>query len=332
MAGVNTNASAARAQLYQLLAEALAEPVAWLAQSGHQWPLFTAALQVAHDENHATIRRAVVDMATIPPASLSKRRKRYEALLSASGSASLKFYESLARDEQLVGAHTVALWSVYRTAGLDVAGGELPDHVSIELAFLAYLLDQELAAPTQAAQWRTARRLFVKRHAGQWIPALGDALAQTNDHVYRPLGLLLAATVRSELRTQHQPQRQKSHRLPILQQPETCNLCSFCVQVCPTQAFRIHETADSTALLLDDSKCVACGRCVKTCPTDALCLEIASPENNPRLLVQSPRSQCPACGQPTVSQAELAAVAVHIGQPVWLDYCLDCRSLLETNV
>ncbi|MGC8779837.1 MAG: hypothetical protein ACP5UQ_03140, partial [Anaerolineae bacterium] len=44
------------------------------------------------------------------------------------------------------------------------------------------------------------------------------------------------------------------------------------------------------------------------------------------VLRRSPRATCPACGKPTVSQAELAFVAARLGDhPSWLDYCPACR-------
>jgi hypothetical protein len=46
----------------------------------------------------------------------------------------------------------------------------------------------------------------------------------------------------------------------------------------------------------------------------------------PLVLRVSERAHCPLCGDPTVSKAELEAVAARLGEhPVWLDACLVCR-------
>jgi ferredoxin len=318
--------STARTKLYQALAEVLSEPPDWLSGSGRHWPLFTAALEVAHEEDQTAIRQAVVEVEAIPPEGPSKRLARYKALFSGSSRPQLWLYESLARDGQLAGPSAMAVWLVYEAAGLVAAGTELPDHASVELAFLAYLAEQEAEIPAEAAQWRRARRLFIRRHAGRWLPALGEALALTNDSVYAPIGRLLTAALGSDLQPRRHSSLQPTRGLPMLSQPENCNLCSFCVQVCSTRALTIHETDEMTSLLLTDSLCIACERCVRVCSTGALQLEMETPQAGQRALRQSPRAQCAACGQPMVSQAELKEVAARIGAPAWLSYCPDCRS------
>lgn len=320
----------ARARLYHMLAEALSEPPDWLSASGHQWPLFTAALEVAHNENHPAIRQAVTEVAAIAPEDLSKRQARYTTLFSGQGR--LWLYESLARDGQLAGPSAMAVWAVYEAAGLTVAGTELPDHASMELAFLAYLAQQEAEMSAEAPQWRRARRLFIKCHAGRWLPALGEALALTGDVVYAPVGRLLAATLVTDLQPRRRSLAQWTRRLPTLSQPENCNLCGFCVQVCPTHALTIQETDKTTALLLIGSTCVACEQCVRVCTPHALQLHPATPHPGQHVLRESLRARCPACDQPTVSQVELDAVAASIGTPTWLTYCSDCRILLLERV
>ncbi len=325
------SAEQSRARLYQALAEALAEPSGWLSSSGYQWPLFASALEVADQEGQAAIRQVLPDLAAIPPESLGVRRERYGELFCGAGRPRLWLYESLARDGQLAGPRTLSLWTLYQAAGLAVAESELPDHASVELAFLAYLCEQEIGKPTEAAQWRRARRLFVKQHVGQWLPALGQALAHTRDPVYGPVGRLLVAVLNGEIHPRRTASR-AARGLPTLLQPESCNLCSFCVQVCPTHALAIRETDEITKLVLADSGCIACGRCVRACMTNALQLSAAAPYRGQRVLRQSPRAHCPSCGQPTVSQAELQEVAARIGAPAWLDYCLDCRLLVLEKV
>jgi len=321
------NGLAAHGRLYQALAEALAEPDDWVCRAGRQWPLFKAAVEVAPIVGDPVIGQAVSELAEIPPESLWRRRARYEALFISQGRPHLSLYESMAREGRLVGACAMALWATYRSAGLTVAGAELPDHASVELAFLAYLVEQEINSAYESAQWRKARRLFLKRHAGQWLPAVGDALTQTSDRVYGPVGSLLAAILRREMQPRRRASSGAAHRLPSLSQPDACTLCSFCVQVCPTQALAIEETDTATALMLNPESCVSCEKCLRICPTQALHLE-PMPTGGQRALRQSPRARCLGCGEPLVSQAELDEVATRIGRPVWLNYCSDCRSLM----
>jgi nitrate reductase assembly molybdenum cofactor insertion protein NarJ/Fe-S-cluster-containing hydrogenase component 2 len=288
--------------------------------------LFADALEIASSEDDAALQRIIINLAAIPPESLEKRRSRYHAIFSAAR-PHLWLYESLARDGRLAGPTTFAIWQAYESAGLKVADSELPDHASVELAFLAYLASQEAEAGDEARQWRKARRLFIKHHAGQWLPALGQALTRTQDEVYSPIGNLLTTIIHRALRL---PKKQSSllQARPIVSQSETCHLCGFCVQVCPTRALTIRETETTTTLLLNNAACTSCQRCIQTCPSGTLHLENTLVDHPYTTLRQSPRAHCPACGQPTVSQAEIEAVSALIGTPVWLEYCLSCRTLL----
>ncbi len=50
---------------------------------------------------------------------------------------------------------------------------------------------------------------------------------------------------------------------------EVCIGCSHCMNVCPTQAIRIH----SGKAELTDNRCVDCGECYKVCPVGAIIVE-----------------------------------------------------------
>ena len=119
---MNNTLSAARAYLYQVLAEALAEPAAWLVRAGEQWPLTRAALQVAQDEDDDSIRRIVAELVNIPAESLNRRKERYDSLLTGSHPVSIGFYESLAREGHLAGSYMHSVWSAYRAAGRTWSG------------------------------------------------------------------------------------------------------------------------------------------------------------------------------------------------------------------
>jgi hypothetical protein len=70
-----------------------------------------------------------------------------------------------------------------------------------------------------------------------------------------------------------------------------------------------------------DKTCTVCGFCA----TNVLQLAETSAESKLRQLYISPREKCPGCGVPTVSKAEVDAIAEQMGRPRWLDYCSDCR-------
>jgi nitrate reductase assembly molybdenum cofactor insertion protein NarJ len=274
-------------------------------------------------------RRAVEALAQVRAAPIDARRKRYTKLFAGPSRPQFWLYESMHFSGRLPGSQTFAVQALYRAAGLNVEGAELPDHASMELAFLAFLAERA-AGDQRAGEWRRIERLFIKRHAGRWLPALGHALARANDEVYAPIGRMLFAFMNEMLRP---PQRKiRAQRIPMIELSEACTLCGFCVQVCPTHALIIRETGDETALTLNPSACVACNKCEHVCETHAIKMEPTT-ENVQlagtwSMLRSSPRAKCAACGQPLVSQAEIDFVAVRIGNPSWLQYCPECRPLV----
>ena len=327
-----------RADLYAALAEALAEPPAWLAAEGRAWPLTAAVGRLAAAS--AAARRALAALAGIPAEPPAARRARYARLFEGRNAAPrFWLYESAAATGRILGPQTAAVAALYRAAGVAPAlGAELPDHAALELAFLAHLAEQAAADPAQAAGWRAAERQFLKEH-GDWLIELGRGLAADGDAVYAAIGALLADWLSENLTPGPSPARRGEKLLPVVARVEVCTLCGFCVQVCPTRALRVDEDARETRLVLDPAACTGCGKCVRTCDPRAITLAALADaahhaphttqyavHNTQYVLRCSPRASCPACGAPTVSRAELAFVAARLGDhPSWLDYCLACR-------
>lgn len=329
-----------RSRIYHALAEALAESPDWLALPGRAWPLFESAQRLAPESEAA--RNAVGAIAEIRAEPLAARRARYHALFVGPGRPRFWLYESAHRSGRLLGPETFAVEKLYRAAGLEVASSELPDHASLELTFLAHLAEQGADR---------SEREFIERHAGRWLPELGRALAHSGDEVYAPIGQVLAewleersgsratSAVNPAARRPRIASRStlRTPRLPILTEAESCILCGFCAQICPTRALAIRESASETVLALNAAACVGCGKCERTCEAHALEMKQVPKEPQPsagswKVLRQSPRAICRGCGAPMVSRAELDFVAAQIGQPLWLDYCAECRPvLMETQ-
>lgn len=322
-----------RANLYGALAEALAEPPEWMAAPGREWPLFEIAARLAPTSEAA--RNAVEALAEVRAESPEARRARYAALFVGAGRPRFWLYESAALTGRILGPATFAVEKLYHAASLDLVGAELPDHASLELAFLAHLavVEQDAILPTE--------RQFIEQHVGRWLPNLGRALAGSGDEVYAPVGQLLAdwlteragASAASSVAHQVRSAPSRTIRLPAVPHSETCTLCGFCVQVCPVRALSIRESTSETALALSVAACVGCGKCEQICKTHALEMKQVPKKPKPSAgswtaLRQSPRAVCRACGEPMVSRAELDFVAAQIGQPAWLDYCLECRPII----
>ncbi len=316
-----------RANLYHYLAEALGDPPEWLTWPGKQWPLYESALELAHSS--AAAREAVLQIGEIPAGSIASRRQKYQALVSGNGSKpQVWMYESLHECGRLAGPQMFAVEKAYRDAGLAPQSSELPDHASLELAFLAFLADGDPEADSHPAYPGPREKRFLRQHAGKWLPNLGKQLLSTQDRVYGPIGFLLASWLSESCQPKARPSALQSH-LPALPEAESCTLCGFCAQVCPTQALVMRENAFTTGLALLPSACIHCGKCVKTCETGALhmagSLHSRVDSKEWQTLMTSRRLACPWCNSPTISQAEMVYMESIIGRPDWLFLCLECR-------
>ncbi len=314
--------------LYGSLAEALADTAGvtvpdWLARPGREWPLFEPAMRLSEATPSPLLAKAVNDLSDLPGASLHDSLATWKKLLIGNGHSPLAVYESMYRNGRLLGPVMFAVKTEYQAVGLEVEGPELPDHIAVELEFLSFLTEQEAKKGRSARRWGQVRRKFIKNHAAQWMPAVGQQLVSTNDPVWRALGQLLESVITLPETT---PSSRYREGLPVIHETNRCSLCGFCVQVCPVQALCIGENAEATTLFLLPDLCIQCRKCEQICGEKVLVLEKAGLSIEPIMLRQSPRVVCPGCNQATVSKAELSAVATRLGEyPKWLNYCMECR-------
>lgn len=112
-------------------------------------------------------------------------------------------YESIRAADQngeLNGPFTSSVRAFFEDSGLafDPSSDQLPDHIAVELEFMAELVRHEVASrrsgdPGSAERWQTIRRDFFVRHIGVWGSEFGQAVSgQAETDFYRELGLLLA--------------------------------------------------------------------------------------------------------------------------------------------
>jgi len=314
--------------LYGSLAEVLADTAGvavpdWLALPGREWPLFEPAMRLTEAYPSPLLAKAVNNLTDLPEGSFDSRLSVWKRLLMGNGRLPLAVYESMYRNGRLLGPATFAVKAEYQKAGLEVEGPELPDHIAIELEFLSYLTKQELKKGEAAKRWGKTRQMFIKNHAAQWMPSVGRQLASMHDPAWCVIGQLLSSAITLPERS---PSRRHGSGFPVLNDASRCSLCGFCVQVCPVQALCIGENAEATTLFLLPDLCIQCRKCEQICGEEALVLEKAELSVEPVILRHSPRAVCPGCRQTTISEAELSAVAIRLGEhPKWLDYCVECR-------
>jgi len=301
-----------RADLYALLAETLSEPPDWMSLPGREWPLFETVASLASEFESA--RRHLDRLACIPPEKPPQRQERYTAIF-AFGKPRFWLYESAALTGKILGPQTFEIAQLYRSAGLEKVGAELPDYISLELAFLSHV--------TGSSQ----EKEFLESHA-TWMINLGRALSNSRDEVYAPIGDLLADWLESLLApAAHLHVKEgKRVRIPSLPRSDDCTLCGFCAQVCPTHALKVLEDTEHTSLVLEATKCIHCNKCEKICEFHAVKMVLPSVNDAGRqTLRQSLQVNCQKCGQPVVSQAEMDYIVSQIGETSWQHLCLDCR-------
>lgn len=320
--------SALQAEIYLTLAEVFfykpGEKIPeWFSLPGERWPLFSSLETLNRLQPSPELASAMEMMVKVAGNSIEDRLREYKALFIGARHPQIWLYASHYLDGRVPGPSTFDVKRLYALAGLEVSGAELPDHVSIELAFLAHLAEWEQHDQENAEDWRLSKHLFLKKHFECWFPEVIRGLTRSSYQAWVAIGHVAGAVLNSH---QNTPKKRNPKRsIPVITNEDECILCGFCVQECPLRALTIHETGLATALWLEPGSCNGCRKCVAVCPEGVLSL-VGSLNGKSRVLLrESPRVKCPGCGNPAMSEAEIAHVSSKIGDAPWLVYCTDCR-------
>ncbi len=137
-------------------------------------------------------------------------RLEFMRLFKVPGAQYVTPYESVFRDIReidgkpvgglLAGPSARAVKQWYRLAAVDVSEGfkDLPDHVSLELSYMAHLCQKDLEFAAEGDQphllrAREMQRDFLAGHLATWIGLLDDTLREKTQHPYfRAVGTLAA--------------------------------------------------------------------------------------------------------------------------------------------
>lgn len=181
----------------------------WLAE----WflnPPDATRLESLHDATAAAAAPAWQALAATRPAadaaSLERLGVEFTRLFSGmqEGLGPPPPYESVWREDRLIGEATVAVIDAYTRAGfadIDPAAGP-QDHLAVELKFIALLALREAEAwragdPAGARQRLMQQRDFLDRHLAAWAPRWADTIAAQSSE---PLFVALAGLLRTALR------------------------------------------------------------------------------------------------------------------------------------
>jgi TorA maturation chaperone TorD len=141
------------------------------------------------------------------PASLEELEVEYCRLFVGPGHVDVPPYESVYRGQDIamqsglvMGQAALDVKKDYYQAGLQLADTftDMPDHVAVEVLFLAYL--EAMAETTPGGNFLAQKRRFIKDHLGQWVSPFAEAVQQKSRLPWYAFASgLLKETVQTEL-------------------------------------------------------------------------------------------------------------------------------------
>jgi TorA maturation chaperone TorD/Pyruvate/2-oxoacid:ferredoxin oxidoreductase delta subunit len=228
-------------------------------------------------------------------------------------------YESVYREGRLMGDCAVAVRQHYAAEGLVPQDDLLPDHVAVELEFMAHLIGREEEAreredPDGVEACLRRQEAFLGEHLARWLPSLsqqvlaGEAhpfyanLAQRAwEHVAQDI-----AQVRAWLGAAESAKERDHWTVTV---GPDCSLCGLCARLCVRKALWASQDEDEIRLLFEPAACDGCAACQQWCPERMVTVE-PSPHaaDESVLLMSSPLAICAGCSQPYLPAALLARV------------------------
>ena len=123
----------------------------------------------------------------------------FKALASPYGSVHLE------QGHRVMGDTTMAAIHIYESEGLNVVLREAPDHVAVELEFMAVLCIGETEGITDSddekiAHYREKQQRFLEAHLGRWVVEFTDLVQKhAETSFYRTLGQVTQGVVQAHL-------------------------------------------------------------------------------------------------------------------------------------
>lgn len=299
----------------------------------------------------------------LPPPDDRSLSGAYTRLFVGPGAPLANPHGSVYLEGQLMGRSTEDAQRCYREAGLQprTDRGELPDHIAVELAFVAYLLEQEGVRPESVARWRERRLDFLRQHLLRWMPDFCALVRRADAHpYYTRLVNRLEKVVREDL-ARLEPvlarnlaevgerghalsqgasrmvgKRARFPNMRLRVDRSRCTLCTRCAENCPEDALTASCTATTIALTFDPALCHGCRACLRACPEAALDVERRPPQSTPprsrrRRLISARRVICPQCRRPHIAEPWLARLLARLGDTpatrASLTRCPVCKAL-----
>ncbi|GMR09304.1 MAG: hypothetical protein BMS9Abin28_0122 [Anaerolineae bacterium] len=288
----------------------------------------------------------------------------FTRLFLGPGRAIANPYESVYLESRLAGESTERVSRCYAEAGLQVGDEypELPDHISLELAFMAHLTMKEASETPQRELWRQRQRDFLQHHLARWLPSFCQRLDQSDGSpFYRQAAQAAKTLVEQDLARLSadthgkapreagtrapwtrfegphpaagpRPRRYPNIRLSVSAQ---CTLCTLCTDNCQQSALAVEQSSTTLSLRFEPDRCNGCRACQRLCPEDAITIHRGRPQLAPTsvgasILAAAPRVSCPSCMRPHIAAPWLDRLAERLGGDEAvrrsLALCLPCKA------
>ncbi len=241
----------ARQSLYQFAAIALLDPKAGAWERLHalrddevlqQAAAFLRSLPQAVPDELARGERPLADLRPSDvlqrlPDCRGELNAQYENTFGLLVSNACPFYETEYINSKFSFQRSNSLADIsgfYRAFGLTTSKShpERPDHVVLELEFMAFLLGSQLRAAEEAKDGRAlevcrgAQTRFLTEHLAWWTPAFARLLGRENpDGFYAAVGIFLASLVAAERATMRIPLEEGEVQPSYVEPPEECASC-----------------------------------------------------------------------------------------------------------
>lgn len=210
-------AAALRQTVYALLAGAFSAPPS--AESFAAWRDLLSQHAVSEFIGDAAAKALLLAAESAGRSEDSTRdaQQEFMNLWKIPGGQYLTPYESVYRDTRdvegrlvsglLMGQSAIDAQKWYRLAAVKISGSyrELPDHIGLEVGYLAHLCgkEQQFAAAGDSARLARARQMqrdFLAAHVASWIESLRDRLYEVSkDAYFRALADLAVDFIRRDL-------------------------------------------------------------------------------------------------------------------------------------
>jgi TorA maturation chaperone TorD len=242
-----SDAELARECLYRVLAAVVGGPFApgWddvLAETDHDLVLGAADLLATDGGPDIADWSRLIESLRVPPETLRDQYDRVFGLIAPKECPpyETEYYptaETFARSQQLAD-----LAGFYRAFGLETSqrSPERPDHLALELEFLAFLLlkrreamariEDDPKAAEHAEVCDAALRDFVRDHLAWWVPAFAAGLRRKAQGLGYPAALaaVLAAWIPAECRRLGIEAVLRPARPDLIEKPEEQDGCASC--------------------------------------------------------------------------------------------------------